>query len=119
MAITADNVGKADDVGKADEAMALGDFDVLDELEENDNDTSKESGDESDSLAEDEVDQMLEEKVPNAADEATEDIEPHEKLKKLVLEERGGNLFDVLPLGWVAVTHNSGIPLYLHRYVAL
>ena len=109
----------ADDVGNAEEAMALRDFDVLDELEESDNDTSKESGDESDSLAEDEVDQMLEEKVPNAADEATEDIEPHEKLKKLVLEERGGNLFDVLPLGWVAVTHNSGIPLYLHRYVAL
>ena len=96
--------------------LTLRDFDVLDELEEeSDNDTSKESGDESDSLAEDEVDQMLEEQVPAVAGEASEDIEPEEKLKKLVLEERGGNLFEVLPLGWVAVTHNSGIPLYLHR----
>ena len=97
-------------------ALTLRDFDVLDELEEeSENDTSKESGDESDSLAEDEVDQMLEEQVPAVAGEAAEDIEPEEKLKKLVLEERGGNLFEVLPLGWVAVTHNSGIPLYLHR----
>jgi len=95
--------------------LTLRDFDVLDECEESENDTSKESGDESDSLAEDEVDQMLEEQVPKVAGEATEDIEPEEKLKKLVLEERGGNLFEVLPLGWVAVTHNSGIPLYLHR----
>ena len=97
-------------------ALTLRDFDVLDELEEeSENDTSKESGDESDSLAEDEVDQMLEEQVPAVVGEAAEDIEPEEKLKKLVLEERGGNLFEVLPLGWVAVTHNSGIPLYLHR----
>ena len=96
--------------------LTLRDFDVLDELEEeSENDTSKESGDESDSLAEDEVDQMLEEQVPAVVGEAAEDIEPEEKLKKLVLEERGGNLFEVLPLGWVAVTHNSGIPLYLHR----
>ena len=96
--------------------LTLRDFDVLDELDdESENDTSKESGDESDSLAEDEVDQMLEEQVPAVVGEAAEDIEPEEKLKKLVLEERGGNLFEVLPLGWVAVTHNSGIPLYLHR----
>merc|ERR1719481_1371580 len=58
---------------------------------------------------------MLEEKVPNAQGETIEDIEPQEKLTKLVLEERGQNVFEVLPLGWVSVTHNSGIPLYLHR----
>eukprot|EP00091_Calanus_sinicus_P016400 TRINITY_DN35729_c0_g1_i1.p1 TRINITY_DN35729_c0_g1~~TRINITY_DN35729_c0_g1_i1.p1 ORF type:complete len:199 (-),score=52.09 TRINITY_DN35729_c0_g1_i1:971-1516(-) len=92
-------------------------FDVLDEIDdiETDNEISKESGEESDSLAEDEVDQMLEQGVPKPSGEDKEDIEPQEKLKKLVLEERGQNVFEVLPLGWVSVTHNSGIPLYLHR----
>lgn len=92
-------------------------FDVLDEIDdiETDNEISKDSGEESDSLAEDEVDQMLEEDVPKPSGEDKEDIEPQEKLKKLVLEERGQNVFEVLPLGWVSVTHNSGIPLYLHR----
>lgn len=28
--------------------------------------------------------------------------------------EKGQNHFEVLPEGWVQVTHNSGIPLYLH-----
>lgn len=92
-------------------------FDVLDEIDDidTDNEVSKDSGEESDSLAEDEVDQMLEEDVPKPSGEDKEDIEPQEKLKKLVLEERGQNVFEVLPLGWVSVTHNSGIPLYLHR----
>jgi len=92
-------------------------FDVLDEIDDidTDNEVSKDSGEDSDSLAEDEVDQMLEEDVPKPSGEDKEDIEPQEKLKKLVLEERGQNVFEVLPLGWVSVTHNSGIPLYLHR----
>merc|ERR1719186_584652 len=92
-------------------------FDVLDEIDDidTDNEVSKDSGEESDSLAEDEVDQMLEEDVPKPSGEDKEEIEPQEKLKKLVLEERGQNGFEVLPLGWVSVTHNSGIPLYLHR----
>ena len=25
------------------------------------------------------------------------------------------NPFDVLPEGWVRVTHNTGIPIYLHK----
>lgn len=29
--------------------------------------------------------------------------------------EIGHNHFDVLPEGWVQVTHNSGMPLYLHK----
>ena len=92
-------------------------FDVLDEIDdiETDNEISKDSGEDSDSLAEDEVDQMLEEDVPKPSGDDKEEIEPQEKLKKLVLEERGQNGFEVLPLGWVSVTHNSGIPLYLHR----
>ena len=105
------------DTGHPEENDALRGFDVLDEIDdiESENDISKESGDDSDSLAEDEVDQMLEEDVPKPSNDDKEDIEPQEKLKKLVLEERGQNVFEVLPLGWVSVTHNSGIPLYLHR----
>jgi len=100
-----------------EESDVLRGFDVLDEIDDidTDNEVSKDSGEESDSLAEDEVDQMLEKDVPKPSGEDKEDIEPQEKLKKLVLEERGQNVFEVLPLGWVSVTHNSGIPLYLHR----
>lgn len=29
--------------------------------------------------------------------------------------EKGQNHFEVLPEGWVQVTHNSGMPLYLHK----
>jgi microprocessor complex subunit DGCR8 len=39
-------------------------------------------------------------------------------LKRLMyffLTEIGHNHFDVLPEGWVQVTHNSGMPLYLHK----
>ena len=101
----------------------LQDFDILDEIEDgdSDNDISKDSDDDemdeddTDSLAEDEVDQMLEVNVKNPDKQTKEDIVPQEKLRKLVLEERGQNVFEVLPQGWVSVTHNSGIPLYLHR----
>lgn len=34
---------------------------------------------------------------------------------KIVLE-KGQNHFEVLPEGWVKVTHDSGMPLYLHRH---
>lgn len=40
---------------------------------------------------------------------------PYEEKEKLVLDEIGHNHFDVLPEGWVQVTHNSGMPLYLHK----
>merc|ERR1719228_1355900 len=58
---------------------------------------------------------MLEQDVPKPVNEEKEEILPQEKLRKLVLEEPGQNEFEVLPLGWVSVTHNSGIPLFLHR----
>lgn len=32
-----------------------------------------------------------------------------------MLVEKGHNLFEVLPDGWVQVSHNSGIHLYLHK----
>lgn len=89
----------------------LHNFDILDELD----DADSENDEDSDSLAEDEIDQLLEANVKHPGRVALPDIEPESKLKKLVLEERGQNMFEVLPQGWVSVTHNSGIPLYLHR----
>lgn len=29
--------------------------------------------------------------------------------------EKGRNHFEVLPEGWLQVTHNSGLPIYLHK----
>lgn len=40
---------------------------------------------------------------------------PFEDRNKTVLIEKGQNHFDVLPEGWIQVTHNSGMPLYLHK----
>ena len=32
-----------------------------------------------------------------------------------VIIEKGKNHFEVLPENWVQVTHNSGMPIYLHK----
>lgn len=32
-----------------------------------------------------------------------------------LVSERGHDPFDILPEGWLVVTHNSGMPVYLHR----
>jgi hypothetical protein len=29
--------------------------------------------------------------------------------------EKGSDPFDMLPEGWVLITHNSGMPVYLHK----
>lgn len=29
--------------------------------------------------------------------------------------EKGKNHFEVLPEGWLSVTHNSGLPIYMHK----
>lgn len=39
----------------------------------------------------------------------------YEEKEKIVLQEVGRNHFEVLPEGWVQVTHNSGMPVYLHK----
>lgn len=44
-----------------------------------------------------------------------DDEKPYEEKDKTVLIEKGQNHFDVLPEGWIQVTHNSGMPLYLHK----
>lgn len=56
---------------------------------------------------------MLEQELPKQ--EEQEEVQPEEKIVKQVLEERNRSQFEVLPLGWVMVHHNSGMPIYLHR----
>ncbi|XP_039496019.1 microprocessor complex subunit DGCR8 isoform X2 [Drosophila santomea] len=60
-----------------------------------------------------EIENLLDEKLP---DELRESKQPkYEQRFKTVLEEKRLNHFEVLPEGWVQVTHNSGMPLFLHR----
>ncbi|KAH8383351.1 hypothetical protein KR009_008067, partial [Drosophila setifemur] len=60
-----------------------------------------------------EIENLLDEKLP---DELRESKRPkYEQRFKTVLEEKRLNHFEVLPEGWVQVTHNSGMPLFLHR----
>ncbi|CAG2160726.1 unnamed protein product [Oppiella nova] len=40
---------------------------------------------------------------------------PHEERKKIVLKKRDQDYFEVLPEGWLEVTHFSGMPIYLHK----
>ncbi|XP_037948587.1 microprocessor complex subunit DGCR8-like isoform X1 [Teleopsis dalmanni] len=100
-------------------------FQVLDEVQcsgsESENETN---GNNKDQLAEeydssdldlddDEIENLLNENLP---DDLKESKRPkYEERFKTVLEEKGHNHFEVLPEGWVQVTHNSGMPLFLHK----
>ena len=39
----------------------------------------------------------------------------HEERKKIVLKKRKQDYFEVLPEGWIEITHTSGMPVYLHK----
>lgn len=72
------------------------------------------------------VDELLEESLEkcdepaakkrkvDAADGDLKDPE-HIVTKKIVLKKRQADYFEVLPEGWIEVTHFSGMPLYLHK----
>ncbi|XP_046385920.1 microprocessor complex subunit DGCR8 [Ischnura elegans] len=117
-------------------------FDVLDEYGEcnegNDNEGDEDGVDDGDDsvtdvsfdgsfdsdIPDEEIEAMLEEglneefrkKQPNDGKSyGTSESSPYEEREKVVLEEKGHNHFDVLPEGWVQVTHNSGMPIYLHK----
>ncbi|KRT79665.1 hypothetical protein AMK59_8798, partial [Oryctes borbonicus] len=93
-------------------------FHVLDEIE---NESESERSEYSDSdIPDEEVERMLEEaliKKKRTASEANsdEEVKPFEQKEKVILIEKGHNHFEVLPEGWVQVTHNSGMHLYLHK----
>ncbi|XP_055853781.1 microprocessor complex subunit DGCR8 [Episyrphus balteatus] len=94
----------------------LREFQVLDEVGSGteESDGSDQDGDSSDlDFDDDELDTLLDEGLP-------EDLKGRQKPKyeeryKTVLEEKGHNHFEVLPEGWLQVTHNSGMPLFLHK----
>lgn len=93
-------------------------FHILDETEEHedsDNFTEYDSD-----VPDDEIEKMLEEALESKKRTASEAGFDDEKIalqekSKTVLVEKGTNHFDVLPEGWIQVTHDSGMPLYLHK----
>lgn len=56
-----------------------------------------------------EVDQLLESFVEESNQPT------HIEKTKTILKKRGQDYFEVLPEGWIEVTHSSGMPLYLHK----
>ncbi|EFA05197.1 microprocessor complex subunit DGCR8 [Tribolium castaneum] len=94
-------------------------FHILDETE--DSDSEKSFSCDSD-IPDEEIDKMLEDALKNNKRKASEAgldesaaKQPFEEKDKVVLIEKSQNHFDVLPEGWIQVTHNSGMPLYLHK----
>lgn len=92
-------------------------FHVLDEARADD----KDELDADDSIDEEEVEALLEQGLKTAND-APEQVQKttdtsildHEVKNKIVLKEKGSNVFDILPEGWMEVYHCSGMPIYLH-----
>ena len=62
-----------------------------------------------------EVYDLLEQDVVKTNESMEHVVLPEDKFIKLVLEDRGGGHFDVLPRGWIIVVHHSGMPVYLHK----
>ena len=63
------------------------------------------------------VDEELEAAIAQAAEkgQGQKEIPIVAERTKFKLVDKGQNHFDVLPNGWVAVPHVSGMPIYLHR----
>lgn len=92
-------------------------FDVLDEVQGDDSasDASNNGNESSDTDVEDiDIENMLDEGLPEEMKQRKAEQQYEEKFKT-VLEEKGHNHFEVLPEGWLQITHNSGMPIYLHK----
>ncbi|XP_026753614.2 microprocessor complex subunit DGCR8-like [Galleria mellonella] len=103
-----------------EELERLKEFKVLDEVKSNDEDSNDEDSDssdgKSDGLPEEEIEKMLEENLPENFKAAPKPKEkPYITRQKIVLEDKGVNQFEVLPLDWMMVRHYSGMPIYMHR----
>ncbi|KAI6205891.1 hypothetical protein M3Y94_00843700 [Aphelenchoides besseyi] len=58
----------------------------------------------------------IEELIEGAVDVDMEKYPPGASVKKKrVLEMRLADAFNILPDGWIEITHDSGLPVYLHR----
>ncbi|GAB1599064.1 microprocessor complex subunit DGCR8-like [Argonauta hians] len=85
-----------------------------------DEDNDDDEDDDEEYLDDNEVYAWLEEGVDSrksGSDGELKDDGPHGpiEVQKIVLKERGHDPFDILPEGWIIVTHNSGMPVYLHK----
>ncbi|CAN7938561.1 unnamed protein product [Ixodes hexagonus] len=111
-----------------DQGLPVLSFDILDEVgagqgDEDDDDEDYANnngygdGSESD-ISDDEIEAMLEAGLYTRKLDVDEDEDEdiaHEVKEKVILRVRGHDHFDVLPEGWIQVTHNSGMPVYLHK----
>ncbi|CAG4967953.1 unnamed protein product [Parnassius apollo] len=103
-----------------EELEKLREFKVLDEVKSNDEDSNNEESDssegKSEGVPEEEIERMLEENLPDNLKGAPKPKEkPYVTRQKIVLEDKGVNHFEVLPLDWMTVRHYSGMPVYMHR----
>lgn len=62
----------------------------------------------------DELENLLDEPLPEELKNKKKDSQYEEKFKT-VLIDKARNHFEVMAEGWVQVSHNSGMPLYLHK----
>ncbi|XP_046584451.1 LOW QUALITY PROTEIN: microprocessor complex subunit DGCR8-like [Haliotis rubra] len=89
-------------------------FEIIDEIEADEEDHGNGDDSDDDELSDDEIYAWLEEGVDKNVQAEKDDSIPVER-EKVVLKEKGHDPFDILPEGWVVVTHNSGMPVYLHK----
>ncbi|XP_013167918.1 PREDICTED: microprocessor complex subunit DGCR8 [Papilio xuthus] len=114
-----DNTDKYTNFVTPEELERLQEYKVLDEVKSNDedsNDEESESSDGKEDLPDEEIEKMLEEDLPDGFKQAPKPKEkPYVTRQKIVLQEKGVNHFEVLPLDWMMVRHYSGMPIYMHR----
>ncbi|CAN8016576.1 unnamed protein product [Ixodes persulcatus] len=111
--------------GPGDQGLPVLSFDILDEVgagqgdedDEDEDDANNGYGEGSESdISDDEIEAMLEAGLYTRKLDVDEDEDiAHEVKEKVILRVRGHDHFDVLPEGWIQVTHNSGMPVYLHK----
>ncbi|XP_047511236.1 microprocessor complex subunit DGCR8 isoform X2 [Pieris napi] len=101
-----------------EELQKLKEFKILDEVKSDDEEAGSDGGesDVSQELPEEEIEKMLEDDLPDDFKGAPKPKEkPYILRSKIVMEEKGTNPFEVLPLDWICARHLSGIPVYMHR----
>ncbi|XP_045539055.1 microprocessor complex subunit DGCR8 [Papilio machaon] len=114
-----DNPDKYTNFVTPEELERLQEYKVLDEVKSNDedsNDEDSESSEGKEDLPDEEIEKMLEEDLPDGFKRTPKPKEkPYVTRQKIVLQEKGVNHFEVLPLDWMMVRHYSGMPIYMHR----
>ncbi|CAG4933730.1 unnamed protein product [Colias eurytheme] len=98
-----------------EELQKLKEFKILDEVK-SDDESSDGSSVTSEEIPEEEIEKMLEEDLPEDFKGVPKPKEkPYILRSKIIMEEKGINPFEVLPLEWICARHMSGIPVYMHR----